>query len=226
MECLGIPVDYQLRSLICKTLPPGISKTTGAHIQILCEFGDRPSWRDREPICMNELNFGLDLAGPETTGGILVLLQQPSKTLAYRNGFTANVQNCRTLDAIRQLVTLVSNHHLTGLDDVSVFDMLPFMAKHYKNPNAIRDAHEVLVYMLKAKVPEIVVCCSQGTSHHPFGRELSGLGVGGDVFLSETSERDIGVPLRECVSSELYSQLLSELQLFPSVARLGVCAGF
>jgi hypothetical protein len=77
MECLDIPVDHRLQSLIRKILPPGISRTTGDHIQILREFGDRLSWQDRRPICVNELNFGLDLACPETTGGVLVLLQQP-----------------------------------------------------------------------------------------------------------------------------------------------------
>ncbi|KAH6668543.1 hypothetical protein B0J14DRAFT_169192 [Halenospora varia] len=177
MECLGIPVDHRLRTLIRKIRPIGISKVTGAHLQILREFGESLVGEDDEPINISELNFALDLAGPDTTGGILVLLLQPLETQMYKNGFIADVDDCKTLKAIRQLVSLASNQ-LSGLDNVSVFDMLPFLTEEYEDKDIFRTAHEALVRMIRAKAPSVVICCARGTSHNRFVRDIHGLGIG------------------------------------------------
>jgi hypothetical protein len=177
MECLGIPVDYRLRGLIRRIRPIGISKALGPHVQILREFGESLLWDGDEPINISELNFALDLAGPDTIGGILVLLQQPSKTQTYENGFIADVDDCETLKAIRQLVSLASNQ-LAGLDNVSLFDMLPFLTEEYEDTDIFRAAHETLVRMIRAKAPSIVICCARGQSHDRFVRDIHGLGVG------------------------------------------------
>ncbi|RFU24362.1 hypothetical protein B7463_g11975, partial [Scytalidium lignicola] len=156
--------------------PAGISKVTGAHVQILREFGERLRWGD-DSINISELSFGLDLAGPDTTGGILVLLQQPWKYQTYENGFTADVDNCPTLEAIRQLVSVASNQ-LSGLDNMSVFDMLPFLTEEYEDTEIFRAAHETLVRMVKDKAPDVVICCAQGSSHLQFVRDIQSLGPG------------------------------------------------
>lgn len=160
----------------------------GDHVQILREFGESLVWDDDEPTNISELNFALDLAGPDTIGGILVLLQQPLETQTYKNGFIADVDDCETLKAIRQLISLASNQ-LAGLDNVSVFDMLPFLTEEYEDTDIFRAAHETLVRMIRAKAPSIVICCARGKSHDLFVRDIHGLGVG-KTFSPEELQND------------------------------------
>ena len=117
-------MDHRLRRLIRNIRPIDISKAMGAHVQILREFGESLRWDESDDECVeiSELNFALYLAGPDTTGGILVLLEQPSRTQTYQDGFTADVDGCKTLKAICQLLS-VATSQLSGLDNVSVFDM-------------------------------------------------------------------------------------------------------
>ena len=176
MEYLGIPVDYRLRSLIRRIRPIGISKAIGAHVQILREFRESLVQDGDELINISELNFALDLAGPDTIRGILVLLQQPLKTKTYQNGLIADVDDFETLKAIRQLVSLASNQ-LAGLDNVSVFDILPFLIEEYEDTDIFRAAYETLVRMIRAKAPSIVICCARGKSHDRFVKDIHGLGV-------------------------------------------------
>jgi hypothetical protein len=86
-------VDHRLGSLIRKIRPIGISKAVGAHVQILREFGESLRWENK-CIEISKLNFGLEFAGPDTTGGILVLLEQHSKSQSYQHGFIADVEGC------------------------------------------------------------------------------------------------------------------------------------
>jgi len=166
----------------------------GVHVQILREFGESLRWGDDELINIPELNFALDLAGPDAIGGILVLLQQPSATQTYKNGYIADVNDCETLKAIRQLVSLASNQ-LSGLDNVSVFDMLPFLTEEYEDRDIFKAAHEALVRMIRAKEPSVVICCARGKSHDRFVRDLHGLGVG-KTFPPEELQNDTSRFLR------------------------------
>jgi hypothetical protein len=68
-----------------------------------------------------------------------------------------------------------------GIDDVSVFDTLPYCSDATKDVNILREAGRVFERMLEAKKPDVVLCCYQVD---PFGssirivKELSSKGVG------------------------------------------------
>lgn len=67
-------------------------------------------YKNDEPIGIGALDFRLDLARPETMGGVVVVLLQPYEKQTYANGFTADVDACKSLRAIKELISVTSNH--------------------------------------------------------------------------------------------------------------------
>ena len=76
-------------------------------------------------MSVSELNFRSELARLEIIGGVVVLLLQPAPTQTYTNWYTEDVDICKSLRAVKELISVVNNY-LVDLDGVSIFDTLPF----------------------------------------------------------------------------------------------------
>ncbi|KAJ5901443.1 hypothetical protein N7495_001971 [Penicillium taxi] len=122
------------------------------------------------------------MARPKSKGGVSIVLLQPHSKQDNSNGFLADRRDCKTLEALSDLITAVSNAKL-GFDDISVFDAIPLLDETAQGPNIsistrIEDAHSVFADMVKAKRPEIVLCCFQTETHNTLARQLCSRGVG------------------------------------------------
>jgi hypothetical protein len=84
MHCLRIPADHRLRRLVSPvgtTARPGRSE----HIRILNNFGETLEYlqQDGSFNSIRPSDFGLELARPETTGGVVIILQHPAPSQTY-----------------------------------------------------------------------------------------------------------------------------------------------
>ena len=124
MECLDIPVDHRLLHIIKELQFPAYSETSD-HLKILKEWGDPLTW-DGARLKNTRIHHALELAKPATKGGVLVALLQPHSSQEFDKGFVADVHDCRTTRAVRDLIGAATGGRM-GLDDVSVFDTLPML---------------------------------------------------------------------------------------------------
>ncbi|KAJ5383746.1 hypothetical protein N7517_001657 [Penicillium concentricum] len=179
MECLGIPVDHRLRRLIREGRSMDANGADSKHVQLLLEFGSSIILNEHAyPMC--DLGFELEMARPETKGGVLVALLRSHSTQNNSDGFLAGKQGCATLDAVSDLISTVNDSKL-GFDDISVFDAIPFLDERIEGPDHqdfIDEAHDVFAEMVRAKDPDVVICCFRTISQDTLVRQLSGCGVG------------------------------------------------
>ena len=195
MECLGRPVDHRLRKILHHkgTAPLPTSASLADHVGFLERFANGERYLDEPPgLYPSELNLALDLAGPDTTGGVVVALLQPGPDQTCEHRVTAAIQGSKTLDAVRELILVASNSRLT-IDDVSVFDTLPALGTGVTfddvevKDDFIRAANQTFVNMIFAKRPNVVISCYGGTSKHPGVEMLRSTGIGqrtsGDISI-------------------------------------------
>jgi hypothetical protein len=175
MRCLEIPVDHRLVKFIDVLIFPSFNDES-SHLDILETFG-RTAKRNGEPISSAEFHHGLELAGPGTKGGVLVALLRPPRNQTFDKGFTADLCSCRTTHAFQELVTTASGGKMTA-DDISAFDTLPYSPEGSDEYDLIKRAEQTFSDMVKAKKPEVVLCCYQGDSADKFIGGLRSLGVG------------------------------------------------
>jgi hypothetical protein len=124
MECLGVPIDHRLRRVIREARRIDKDKENSDHIQLLHSFGSSLEVDENDyPIC--DLSFGPEMARPELKGGVLIVLERPYSKQKNSNGFIEGKRNCRTINAVSDVVSVVNNAKL-GFDDVSLFDAIPF----------------------------------------------------------------------------------------------------
>ncbi|KAJ5366184.1 hypothetical protein N7541_000125 [Penicillium brevicompactum] len=121
------------------------------------------------------------MARPELKGGVLIVLERPHSKQENSDGFMEGKRNYRTINAVSDLISAVDNYKL-GFDDVSLFDAIPFLDETVagKDHRHIIDeeAHNVLADMVKAKEPDIILCCFKTESQSPPVRKLQSRGVG------------------------------------------------
>lgn len=158
MECLGIPIDHRLRRLIREVRPIDTNAGDTDHIQILQEFGTSLKIGTRDYLATCDLSFGIEMARPESKGGVVVVLLQPHSSQDNSDGFLAGKRNCPTVNAVSELISVASNARL-GFDDVSVFDAIPFLDEKVTEEEIIEKAQGVFADMIKAKQPEVVISC-------------------------------------------------------------------
>lgn len=193
MKCLGIPVDHRLRRIIKNSPDPKLGVERSDHIDILHELGSTTERKDE--IATGELNHLLELASPETQGGVLPVLLRPPRNQTYDHGFTADVEACRTTDAVRELISVATNTNLS-LDDVSVFDRFPFAPEDCDDEGFLKISEEAFCRAVEAKKPDVVICCYQGEKgNEPLVKALRSLGVG-KVFSNPQPELQTSWPLR------------------------------
>jgi hypothetical protein len=137
MECLGIPIDHRLRRLIREVRPIDSDALDSDHIRILQKFGT--SLKIGASLATCDLSFGIEMARPETKGGVVVVLLQPHSSQNNSDGFLAGKRNCPTVNAVSELISVASNARL-GFDDISVFDAVPFLDEEVTEENIIEKA--------------------------------------------------------------------------------------
>lgn len=127
-------------------------------------FTSLGGYPDRELQLSNaEIDVTGDLAGPETVGGIAVILKQPRNEHPFDLGPAAVIDDCDTLWGLHDLFDTASCGTVDLLRGVSIFDLLP-----YTTPEDIQTSGENLDFLgnrfktcveaVRYKKPDVVLC--------------------------------------------------------------------
>jgi hypothetical protein len=158
-------------------------KENSEHIQLLHSFGSSLEVDESDyPIC--DLSFGLEMARPELKGGVLIVLERPHSKQENSDGFMEGKRNCRTINAVSDLISAVNNAKL-GFDDVSLFDAIPFLDETVagkEHQDIIDDAQNVFADMVGAKDPDIILCCFTAETRNSLVKKLQSRGVGRSFY--------------------------------------------
>ncbi|EMC97235.1 hypothetical protein BAUCODRAFT_444728 [Baudoinia panamericana UAMH 10762] len=179
MRCLDIPTDHRLRKIL--NCQPKLQQSSGErsdHLRILEKFGQgilRSA--QASAVSVPELDFCLELARPETTGGIVVVLQHPDFSQIYSDGFAAEEARCRTLRAVKELVQFGSGG-TRDTDCVSILDCMPFATDDYNGSEFHKEGQRIFLRALEAKRPDVVISCFRTETPERFLRLLQGSGIG------------------------------------------------
>ncbi|KAJ5737536.1 uncharacterized protein N7483_002661 [Penicillium malachiteum] len=172
MECLGIPIDHRLRRLIREVRPIHTNVGDSDHIRILQEFRTslKVKGSDSDYLTAFDLNFGIEMARPETKGGVVVVLLQPHSSQDNSDGFLAGKENWLTIRAISELISAASNARF-GFDDISE-------ATEAIEENLLKEAHHMFATMVEAKQPEVVISCFKTKSSNMIVKNLCSRRIG------------------------------------------------
>jgi hypothetical protein len=181
MNCLGIPADHRLRRLVSPvgtTARPGRSE----HIRILNNFGETLGHLQQDgsfnSIRPSELDFGLELARPETAGGVVIILQHPAPSQTYQDGYSAEEKKCATLTAVKDLIIFATAGSM-DMDSVTVLDSMPYINADFDPRDELhRESQEVFIQAMKAILPEVVVSCFSTETDIKFMELLRHWGIG------------------------------------------------
>jgi len=181
MNCLGIPADHRLRRLVSPvetTARPDRSE----HIRILNNFGKTLAYLQQDgssnSIRPSELDFGLELARPETTGGVVIVLQHPAPSQTYQDGYSAEEKKCATLTAVKDLIIFATAGSM-DMDSVTVLDSMPYMDTDFDPRNELHnESQKVFIQAMKAILPDVVVSCFSTETDIKFMKLLRHWGVG------------------------------------------------
>ncbi|KAJ5301420.1 hypothetical protein N7508_006283 [Penicillium antarcticum] len=143
MECRSIPIDHRLRHLIRNARPTYTNVGDSEHVEILRIWSFAQS-------------RGLKIARPVSKDGLVILLLRSHSTQDNSHGFLAGKRQFRTTNTISELICAVSNAR-KGVNDISVFDAIPFLDRHVAEEDIIQKAEYVFTKMLRAKQPDIVI---------------------------------------------------------------------
>ncbi|RYC65211.1 hypothetical protein CHU98_g983 [Xylaria longipes] len=157
ITCLDVVIDHRIRRLCRPTWQPGELPEPSTHLSILQQHGFRRSRR------IDEINVTSQLAGPATTGGILVTLQQPRGNHPFEDGVEAVIQDCDTLSALDQLFLTASCGTLNVREHISLVDLLPFTPQRVDTvpSEVLQDAFEASRLAICAKMPDVVLCAGR-----------------------------------------------------------------
>ncbi|WPA99298.1 uncharacterized protein RHO25_003915 [Cercospora beticola] len=181
MRCLGIPIDHRLRGLSQTTNEQKpMQETASEHIRILSKFGHSLS-RHENGDCLpaHELDFGLELARPECTGGLVIVLDHPSPSQTYTPGYVAEEARCKTLAAIKDLVSNATSG-LMDTDAITILDSMPFITEYYNGSPLHVEAQHTFLRALEAKRPDVVLSCFRTKTNINLLKRLQGQGIGKD----------------------------------------------
>lgn len=127
-------------------------------------FGDIISYicqTRKEALSCAEIDVTKSFAGPFTSGGLLVILQEPLQRHHWREGAHAVISNCPTLSALEEGLQITSNGILSLLHNVSLLDTRPFICKEQNVRLADRHREKLLDLVIKAidaKKPDVILC--------------------------------------------------------------------
>ncbi|KGO51822.1 hypothetical protein PEX2_065420 [Penicillium expansum] len=222
MQCLGIPIDHRLRFIIREAPSIDTSRTHSEHVHLLYEFGTSLKVDDSD-YPLYDLSFALEMARPESKGGVLIALLQPHSKQDNSDGFLAGRRDCATLEAVSDLVTAVNNAKVC-FDDTSVFDAIPLLDEAATSADIstiIADAHDVFADMVRVKNPEIVICCFRTESRNTLVRRLCSRGVGWSFHDEKSASNPIEAGLSSIRVNAFHpSYAINHYPIFCSLRRL------
>ncbi|KAK3045823.1 hypothetical protein LTR09_012642 [Extremus antarcticus] len=149
------------------------NKTASRHIEILREHGIAIS------ATQTMVDVYAELAKPDTTGGIVVILERPStaERTRYGGGHRSVVSKTKTLRKVAELISLCTNGALK-IWDVTILDAFPLQPYDDFDDRDPRKSSRLLSKLLAAKQPDIVLSCFRAGEHEGFIRLLQHPGVG------------------------------------------------
>ncbi|KAI0437510.1 hypothetical protein F4803DRAFT_148440 [Xylaria telfairii] len=155
--CLDVVIDHRIRRLCRPTWQPRELPQTSTHLSILQQYGLKRGCKN------DEINVTSQLAGPATTGGILVTLQQPRGNHPFEDGVEIVIQDCDTLSTLNQLFLTASCGTLNVMEHVSLIDLLPFTPQRVNTvpSTVLQDAFEASRLAICAKMPDVVLCAGR-----------------------------------------------------------------
>lgn len=197
--CLGIPVDHRLQHYLLRAphLAANLDRERGGHVDQLADFANSLHYAYGEPaIPLEEREFAQYLAAPATRGGLLCLLERPTKYQNYRAEPKAIIDESPTLKSVDDLLKVLSGGRY-DITNTSTFDMMPFVPRE-KEGQAVRDtannrenARATCFDMIGQKRPQVVLCCAGKMETLSLNMSMySGAGVGKSFTNTETVNPD------------------------------------
>ena len=179
MRCLDIPTDHRLRKTLRRQDQPFESRgERSAHLRILEEFGQAVRLDAQDSaLPIPEIDFCLELARPETSGGVVVVLQHPDSSQIYNKGYAAEEARCKTLAAVKELVHFGSGGTM-DTDCVTILDCMPFADSDYDGSDFHQKSQGIFLRALKAKKPDVVISCCRTETPDLIMQRLQGCGIG------------------------------------------------
>lgn len=154
-EALEIAIDHRIRRLFKPVPHSGDFSPRGSHVDIIRDFGYN-LWRDSY-----EVQVTTKLAGPTSTGGVAIVLQQPRRNHRFEKGIFDVINDSPTLLALKKSFAAASCNSLCIVNNVAVVDLLPYIPDEYREPERVRDAFQISVEFLVHKRPSVVFCAGR-----------------------------------------------------------------
>lgn len=121
--CLDVAIDYRIRYLFRPVPDPGSDPGNGSHVALLNEYGRSLKLPEAE------IQVTTELAGPVSSSGLAVTLQQPREDHPFSKGTGDVIKDCNTLVALDALFRTASCGTLDLQRDVSMIDLLLYTSK-------------------------------------------------------------------------------------------------
>ena len=118
-----------------------------------------------------EVDFCIELARPETIGGIVLVLQHPDPSQIFGDGYAVEEMRCTTLAAVKELVQFGSGG-TRGTGCVTTLDCMPFVIDDYNESGVHRESQETFLRALEAKRLDVVISCFRTKTPNTFLRLL------------------------------------------------------
>ncbi|PYH71035.1 uncharacterized protein BO88DRAFT_242398 [Aspergillus vadensis CBS 113365] len=182
--CLGVAVDHRIRSLFKPIRIQTQVRMQGddSHAQLLETLARE---RTDRYISKDEIDITLELSGPQTVGGVTVVLQQPARFHPYSEGLEAVLDYSATFSTIDEAFSAVSCGSISiRSSTLSLIDSLPYVGPDddLSSEEKLR-VRRVTSHIIIRKDPDVLLCMWRQAEDHEITREMSkfrSLGVGRD----------------------------------------------
>lgn len=193
-ECLDVAVDHRLRALF-RPISPRLN-IVGRHGQQLAELARVSTHRI---ISEHEINVMNQFLGPRYTGGITLILLQPSNYHPYREGFDSVVLNCLTFTFMNEGFRAASCGSIgLGSPPLSLVDSAPYIRPNDSVSVEYKyNMQQSVSRIIREKKPDVVLCMwkdeERGQRRPLTMAQVRSLGVGRDFNTSRISFA--GIPM-------------------------------
>ncbi|QKX64630.1 uncharacterized protein TRUGW13939_11805 [Talaromyces rugulosus] len=157
-SCLGVAIDHRIRRLFQPVASVPSSAPRGGHVS---RIGIQGLTLKKQK---DEIQVTRQLAGPNTTGGIAIALQQPSDYHPFGDGVNAVVDSSPTLSALGDLFAVVSCGTLDIISDISVIDLLPYTTEgdmEEMDAKMLRNGFQTSTEVFSDKKPDVLLCAGK-----------------------------------------------------------------
>lgn len=182
--CLGVAVDHRIRSLFKPIRIQTQVRMQGNHAgaRLLERLA---GGRTDRYIAKDEIDITLELFGPQATGGITVVFQQPWRFHLYSKGIEAVIDACPTFFVIDEAFSAVSCGTISIVSStLSIIDSLPYVRPQDKLSSWDKlEIRKVASEIIFKKDPDVVLCMWRQANDNEISRMMSefrSLGIGCD----------------------------------------------